>query len=213
MNRTVFHKALIACLLISLTTGCLPAPTETPEATLARPTPTQEKPTPAVDATLAWPTPIRDKPTPVIEGTPLPFNVIEESDGGKGNEVDYAGEQPWIEILQQAGEIKEIEVKISYDAVEILSQIDFQSHIVVGIFQGLKPTSGYGVEILAVGQMGERISIYAEFIYPQLGMEAVEIVTAPYQLIKLDRVGLSGSRVFELIVEETTIQRVEVTIQ
>ncbi len=195
MNRTVFHKALIACLLISSTTGCLPAPTETPEATLARSTPTQEK------------------PTPVIEGTPLPFETIEKSQYGGGVPGGLSTkDQPRLDVYQQTADIPAIEAIISQNALEILRQLDFQSHIAVGVFQGWKPSSGYGVDIVTVARMGMRISIYAELIEPEPGIVVSDVMTAPYQLIKLDREGLSGSRIFELIVEETTIQQVEVTI-
>ncbi len=188
MSRVVFHKVLVACLLIALAAGCLPAPTETPEAT-------------------------PEKPTPVIEGTPLPFETIDQSEYGPGGDSAYASEQPWIEILQQAGDLETTYVKNSRNALDLLKQIDFQSHIVIGVYQGRKPTNRYGVDILAVSQMGERISIYAEFSAPEPGMTAAEFPTVPYQLIKLDRAGLAGSQIFELIVEETTIQRVEVTIE
>jgi hypothetical protein len=166
----------------------LPASTETPEAT-------------------------PEEPTPVIEGTPLPFETIDQSEYGPGGDSAYASEQPWIEILQQAGDLEAIKGKISRDALELLRQVDFQSHIVVGVFQGLKPTDDYGVDILAVDRMEMRVSIYAEFIAPEPRMEARAIETVPYQLIKLDRKGLAGSRVFELIVEGTTILRVEVTVE
>lgn len=196
MNRTVFYRALIACLLIASATGCFPASTETPEATLVHPTPTQEK------------------PTPVIEGTPLPFETIEKSQYGGGVPGGLSTkDQPRLDVYQQTADIPAIEAIISQNALEILRQLDFQSHIAVGVFQGWKPTNGYGVDILAVTRMGERISVYADLITPEPRTVTSDVVTAPYQLIKLERAGLAGSQIFELIVEETIIQRVEVTIQ
>lgn len=74
-----------------------------------------------------------------------------------------------------------------------------------------KPTYGYGFDIVAVNREGERISIFTELITPEPRTVTSDVVTSPYQLIKWDRAELAGSMIYELIVEESIIQRDKVT--
>ncbi len=155
--------------------------------------------------------PTAGKPTPVVKGTPVPFETIERSKAN-GTGPEYQGEEPRIIVLTKTNDIAKIEEMISQQAQHELSQVDFNKYIVVAVFQGWKPSSGYGVDILAVARIGERIPVYAVFIEPPPDTVVSDVEISPYQLVKIRKDGMDGIFIFELIVNNAVIQQTEISI-
>ena len=65
--------------------------------------------------------------------------------------------------------------------------IDFSKEMVIPIFQGSKPTGGFGVEILRVEKCGERLLVFYKEIIPPRGSMVPQVLTQPYHMIKLQR--------------------------
>jgi PrcB C-terminal len=65
--------------------------------------------------------------------------------------------------------------------------VDFTSDMVVGIFLGSKPSSGHGVEIVAV--RSEEKDLVVEYVHkqPARGTMAAQVLTAPYHLVSVPR--------------------------
>ena len=155
--------------------------------------------------------PTKSAPTPDVEGTYLPFVTIEKDDGGWGHS-EYPGEGLGLDILVQKGDIGKIEDQISPQALNELNKIDFDVVIVISVFQGWQSSGGYSLDILAVIQKENHISVYTDFIEPIPGMPQKEEMTLPYQLIKIRKEGLKEILIFELIVDNVVIQQTEIAI-
>ena len=178
------NRFIMLCFLVVLITACQDRPTETSE-------------------------PITE-PTLMVNGTPLPFETIDKSDG-RGIGPDYEGQEPLIAIFS---EVKDIEKYVVTEQAEnALLQVDFDTYLIIGVFQGWQGSSGYEVDILAVAQDGPRMLVYADFIEPFPDMVVVDAETSPYQLVKIPKEGLDRNLMFELIVDGVVIQQVEAVIK
>jgi hypothetical protein len=66
-----------------------------------------------------------------------------------------------------------------------LPAVDFSREMVVGVFLGSRPTSGYGVEIVrAIGNSGALVVEYVE-TRPSRDVIVAQILTAPYHLVSI----------------------------
>ena len=61
--------------------------------------------------------------------------------------------------------------------------VDFASRMVVGVFLGTKPTSGYDVEIVSVQTDGDALVVQYRQRQPARDMMTAQILTQPYHLI------------------------------
>ena len=66
---------------------------------------------------------------------------------------------------------------------EKLPVVDFDAKMVVGIFLGSKPSTGYEVEILKVRPEGGDLVVEYAQKQPGRGMMAAQILTEPYHLV------------------------------
>jgi hypothetical protein len=68
-----------------------------------------------------------------------------------------------------------------------LPAVDFSREMVVGVFLGSRPTSGYGVEIVrAIGNSGALVVEYVE-ARPSRDAIAAQILTTPYHLVSIPK--------------------------
>ena len=70
-----------------------------------------------------------------------------------------------------------------HSANEKAPAVDFNSKMVVGIFLGTKPSTGYGVEILNVRAEGKELIVEYVQNQPGRGMMAAQMLTEPYHLV------------------------------
>ena len=70
---------------------------------------------------------------------------------------------------------------------EKLPVVDFATKMVVGLFLGTKPSNGYEVEIVGVGNDGDALVVQYVQRQPKRGVIAAQILTQPYHLIALPR--------------------------
>ena len=62
--------------------------------------------------------------------------------------------------------------------------------MIVGVFAGAKPTSGYRVEIMNVQMMQDKVVVDYRETSPPAGMAAAAILTQPYDLRVIPRTSL-----------------------
>lgn len=68
-----------------------------------------------------------------------------------------------------------------------LPSVDFTSNMVVGVFLGEKPSTGYEVEIVGARLDGETLVVEYVQRQPRRGMMAAQILTEPFHLVALPR--------------------------
>lgn len=116
----------------------------------------------------------------------LPFSTLEQK-----NDSAYIGQQqynaldPGLMVFQDEDAASEGGVWFSESARRALRDIPWQTRFAVAVFQGWKPTGGYGVTVKTVTRAANVLRIDAEFAAP--GPAPPPAVTSPYQLIALGR--------------------------
>jgi hypothetical protein len=145
--------------------------------------------------------------TPTPPGVELAFETIETADfPGTGDE--YPGENPRMVIIARAEERDALGDTISLSAQDELRKVDFNQVFVLAVFQGLKGTNMYGVDIQRVTKSGNTITIFAHFTERNPELEASAVNTSPYHIVKVQKDGLQGEFDFFLIVDGETILKV-----
>jgi len=70
---------------------------------------------------------------------------------------------------------------------EKMPAVDFNSHMVVGVFLGSKPSAGYQVEILNVRPEGNDLVVEYAQKQPGRGMMTAQMLTEPYDLVAVPK--------------------------
>ena len=114
----------------------------------------------------------------LLQSTPPPLRTV-----GKGpmsaidapRQVTVRSAAEWAALWKENG------------AGAPLPAVDFSREMVVGVFLGSRPTSGYGVEIVrAIGNSGALVVEYVE-TRPSRDAIAAQILTAPYHLASIPK--------------------------
>jgi hypothetical protein len=114
----------------------------------------------------------------LLQSTPPPLRTV-----GKGpmsaidapRQVTVRSAAEWAALWKENG------------AGAPLPAVDFSREMVVGVFLGSRPTSGYGVEIVrAIGNSGALVVEYVE-ARPSRDAIAAQILTTPYHLVSIPK--------------------------
>jgi len=76
----------------------------------------------------------------------------------------------------------------AYLADSPLPKIDFDKEMVLGVFLGTKPSSGYNIEILHLLEKDNCLEVYVKETKPTFGFFYASVLTQPYHIIKTDKV-------------------------
>jgi hypothetical protein len=149
--------------------------------------------------------------TPTTPGVELAFETIERADiPGTGGE--YQGRDPRMVVIASAKEIDALGKTISLSAQDELRKLDFNQYFAIAVFQGLKGTNMYGVDIQQVTKNGNTITIFAHFTERDPELAAASINTSPYHIVKVRKDGLEGELDFFLNVAGEVILKVSSTL-
>lgn len=69
-----------------------------------------------------------------------------------------------------------------------IADIDFNQEMVIAVFQGTEPNSGYSLEISKIEESSDTLQISTKEVLPGKGCITAQVVTQPYQIVKLKRV-------------------------
>jgi hypothetical protein len=71
--------------------------------------------------------------------------------------------------------------------------------LAIAVFQGVKPSGGYSIQIQKITQKSHTIIVITDFEEPQPGIAVPAVVTSPYHLVSVKKSHLwSGIFIFEL---------------
>jgi hypothetical protein len=89
---------------------------------------------------------------------------------------------------------------ISPEGLSGLQGVNYADNLALVVFQGLKPTLSYGVQIQQITYQDGIVNVYAQFEEPEPGTEELTQESSPYHLIQLQRFAGLGERTrFDLI--------------
>jgi hypothetical protein len=124
--------------------------------------------------TLLLAPPAASVPSPAAHG--LPLTVIAQgplSDIVLSRQVVVRDEDAWQALWKEHGVTK------------LPPKVDFSSTMVVGVFLGSRPQSGYGVQISRAYTEGGNLVVEYVVRKPEPGAMTAQVVTAPYILVQV----------------------------
>ena len=121
----------------------------------------------------------------------LSFETIEMAEI-PGTGYEYPGKEPALVIVTKRDDVTLLGDNVSKQSQSILDSVNFSDYFVITVFQGIKGTTLYGVEIQHIFKIGNVITIYAHFTERDPSVGAGAIVTSPYHIVKIPRQGLIG---------------------
>ncbi len=127
----------------------------------------------------------------------LPFEAIERAEI-PGTGYEYQGREPALVAIAKKEDIDLLGNTVSIDAQLSLEAIQFDDYFAVVVFQGLKGTTMYGVEIQRILRKGNVMMIFTHFTERDPSIGAGAMITSPYHIVKIPRQGLSGNIEFVL---------------
>lgn len=132
----------------------------------------------------------------------LPFETIEQYNYYGG----YDNEEPSLVVVSQPKEIMLLENLAKQTALDELRTLDFSKSFAIAVFQGWRPTTGYGVEIERITRQGDTVTIYAQFQEPKPDEEKGAAETSPSHLVRVKKIDDWGQDIlFNLVVDESII--------
>ena len=137
--------------------------------------------------------------------TDLPFEILEQEEINLAGQA-YETREPGLIIVAQPDEVTELDDWVTEASKEQLRVIDYNAYFALAVFQGVKPTDGYGVQIERIVRKGNEVTIYAQFQEPSPDREKNDIVTSPYCLVKVQKIGAWEQNImFNVIVDDSVV--------
>ena len=112
--------------------------------------------------------------------TPDPI-AFKELDKGATSAIEHSREV----AVRTAGEWK----TLCADHAEgrRCQSVNFSKSMVVGVFLGMRPTTGYGVEIASIERDGQALVVTYRELVPNPDAMMPQVLTAPFVLVTIDQ--------------------------
>jgi hypothetical protein len=137
----------------------------------------------------------------------LPFQTVEKEVGTRAGAQRYEDKQPDLMIVATADEISSLLPYLAPESRSVLTDTDFDRYFVVTVFQGLKPTYDYAVQIDRVAYSDKNVKIFSQFLEPSKGQMVHPAQSSPYHVVKVEKPhALTGKEVeFTLVVADDKV--------
>ncbi len=122
---------------------------------------------------------IKDKNREKCEGSGMAFNTILRGSNSsikqdQNRVID--DDREWQQLLQQ---LKGNKSKFP--------DMDFSKNLLIGVFQGQKPTSGYGISVKKICKSPNQLNVHVENKEPEQGCPVNQTFSRPFHLVKISR--------------------------
>lgn len=134
------------------------------------------------------------------QGISLPFETIEQQES-PGTGEPYETTEPGIRMVTSAEEIDALNGWISVEAQAQLQNVNYEQYVVLAVFQGLKPTTRYSVEIKRITRLGDTVNVHVQFQEPKPNEMSGDAITSPYHVVQMQKVGEWGQDITYQLVE------------
>jgi hypothetical protein len=120
----------------------------------------------------------------IPQKTNLQFQTIEKGESTKANKPT----EPEIFVITNNNDYLHLRGFISPDSEELLKTLNYDNFFVLMVFQGLKPNSGYGIEIKVVTKTKNIVTLFTKFDEPKPDLEKSPEIRSPYHLIQIKKI-------------------------
>jgi hypothetical protein len=121
------------------------------------------------------------------EEVSLPFTTVAQGAAPGGE-----GARPFLRLVRTERQRAALAARLSSFDRPRLNAVDLSTNIVIAAFQGLRPTSGHRIDILAVGVSGDVLEITVKRSSPSPGEPVRQGFESPYHLIQVARPGFDA---------------------
>ena len=143
------------------------------------------------------------------EDHPLAFEpIVQEALGGVDSPY-YGHAQPVFEVVTTAEEVEALKGSIQIWTLEALRSVDFDRYFAVIVFHrqiGWMPHSPEGLVVEQVTRRGDEVIISATFYDDPNNVVRGQIVSSPYQVVKIEKEEVQGEIDFVVNVDGQSAQ-------
>jgi hypothetical protein len=131
----------------------------------------------------------------------LPFETIERQEMS-----GYQDKKPGLVVIAQQTEEASLEALVTKEIQARLQDTNYKACVVIGVFQGWKPTTRYSVQIERITRRGNAITAHAQLSEPKPGEPTGDLATSPYHLVCVQKIGTWGRTItFNLAMNESIV--------
>lgn len=137
--------------------------------------------------------------------TDLVFATIERRDTSGTGQV-YKDKEPGLLVVAQSSEASQLDELVTPDALARVKALSYETSFAIVVFQGWKPTTRYSAQIERVMRQGDEITIYAKFTEPRPDEPTGGMITSPYELAQVNKMGVWARNIsFRVVVDEQSV--------
>lgn len=137
--------------------------------------------------------------------TNLPFETLEQEERNLTGQA-YEAREPGLIVVAQPDEVTELDNWVTETSKGKLQVMDYEAYFALALFQGMKPTDGYSIQIERIARTGDEVTIHVLFQEPRSDQEKNDIVTSPYCLIQVQKIGTWAQNItFNVIADGSVV--------
>jgi hypothetical protein len=161
------------------------------------------------------------------QGTPVPFgNLLRSADFATGVSDAFPekpGQKHLLYIIASQADTEKLawipHPGSWYESRSWFDWFDYSRELIIALFPGIQPTTGYTVQIMHITLLNDRVYVVAELRDPSYGLgegqapQTSEQETLPVHMVTIDREELPVRSTFVLIVNGEILEEVEVNLE
>jgi len=137
--------------------------------------------------------------------TSLPFETVERREWVSTGQV-YKAREPGVIVIARPEDVASLNDWVTEDAKAQLQALDYTAYFALVVFQGWKGTDGYSIQIERITRREDDVAILVLLQEPRPDERKNDIVTSPYHLVQVQKVGAWDRDItFTVVEDETTI--------
>lgn len=140
--------------------------------------------------------------------TDLSFETIEQRDASGTRQI-YQDKQPGLIVITTLEEVANLDALVTPETQARLQSLNYDADFVLAVFQGWKPTDGYDIQVERITHLRDKVTVFVRLQEPPPDRKKNDIVTSPYHLVQVQKVGTwDGDATFNVVVNGTVIASV-----
>lgn len=137
--------------------------------------------------------------------TDLTFEILEQKERNFTGQV-YETHDLALIIVAQPDEVKELDDWVTVTSKEQLQVMDYDTYFALAVFQGMKPTDGYSVQIERIVRVDDEVTIHIRLQEPLPEQKKNDTETSPYCLAKVQKIDTWNQKItFNVVADDSVI--------
>jgi hypothetical protein len=122
------------------------------------------------------------------KGKKIQFETVEIQDS-TGTGQNYLDKDIHLVVIPSIDGVGAVDSWVSEGAQNELMELDYSKFFALAVFQGIKPTNRYSIEITKVTRTDNTINLETNVHNRDPNLEAADVETSPYHLISIIKAG------------------------